>query len=217
MKIVIDNIEFPYDIGCKILKLRGGDSPFEELNDIWKDIVTPDFSEIGLLQNIEQRRIGLKYYGLEKLLNEVDPNLVDKQTIEKETTWVTKEGKLVTKKFKDTYSLYEVGGGKLKLGDWEKYYFVKCKDTSTDREYMIWVNLDSVGRVNNTGRWNDKKITPVQCIAWTITTNVPEGHIEKIVRQGDCILIKPKGRYKPLESNRHLSESEYRNLLVLES
>ena len=94
MKIVIDNVEFPYDIGCKILKLRGGDSPFEELNDIWKDIVTPDFSEIGLLQNMEQRRIGLKYYGLEKLLNEVDPNLVDKQTIEKETTWVS-EGKVV--------------------------------------------------------------------------------------------------------------------------
>lgn len=217
MKIVIDNVEFPYDIGCKILKLRGGDSPFEELNDIWKDIVTPDFSEIGLLQNIEQRRIGLKYYGLEKLLNEVDPNLVDKQTIEKKTTWVTKEGKLVTKKFKDTYSLYEVGGGKLKLGDWEKYYFVKCKDTSTDREYMIWVDIDSVGRVNNQSRWEGKMVTPVQCIAWTITTNVPEGHIEKIVRQGDCILIKPKGLYKPLENNRHLSESEYRNLLVLES
>jgi hypothetical protein len=54
-------------------------------------------------------------------------------------------------------------------------------------------------------------------IAWTITTNVPQGNIEDIIRQGDCILIKPQGKYEPLNRARHLTEVEYKTLISAES
>lgn len=61
------------------------------------------------------------------------------------------------------------------------------------------------------------KIFQIQCVAWTITTNVPENHIEEIYRQGDCILIKPKGKFEFMQGSRHLTEKEYKNLMVAES
>jgi hypothetical protein len=76
-----------------------------------------------------------------------------------------------------------------------------------------------VYNTNNENSWNFEvsKINALQCIAWTIQTNVPQGNIEKIIRQGDCILIKPKGKYTELNSPRHLTEQEYKTLLVAES
>jgi hypothetical protein len=47
-------------------------------------------------------------------------------------------------------------------------------------------------------------------------TNVNMGNIEKIIRQGDCILIKPYDA-NGIGSVRHLTEDEYRTLLVAES
>jgi hypothetical protein len=60
------------------------------------------------------------------------------------------------------------------------------------------------------------KIDAVQAIAWTIQTDVELGGIEKIVRQGDCVLIKKKPKAK-LGNVRHLTSEEYKTLLVLES
>jgi acyl-CoA synthetase (AMP-forming)/AMP-acid ligase II len=99
-------------------------------------------------------------------------------------------------------------------------HFVKCKDTSTNREYLIWVNANEVWRTNKTDNdysFEIKKVNATQAIAWTIQTNVPQGKIAKIIRQGDCILIKPKGKYEPLSTPRHLTEKEYKTLLVAES
>jgi hypothetical protein len=103
-------------------------------------------------------------------------------------------------------------------------YYVKCKDTSTDREYLIWVDLNSVWNVKcendkklNRWQFDIDKINAIDCIAWTIQTDIPQGNIEKIVRQGDCIMIKPKGKYETLNKERHLSKEEYLELLVAES
>jgi hypothetical protein len=99
---------------------------------------------------------------------------------------------------------------------------VKCKDTSTDREYFIWVDAQSVYRTNNPKQWLSsssnfsKEINPIQAIAWTIQTDIKEGGIEKIVRQGDCVLIKKK-KNSERGSVRHLTEKEYLKLLVAES
>jgi cytochrome c len=85
---------------------------------------------------------------------------------------------------------------------------------------MLWVDADSVARTNNKERWFSSdmrdKITPIQAIAWSFQTRVPKGAIEKIVRQGDCIVIKKKGNVEN-EAIRHLTEEEYRELLVAES
>ena len=110
---------------------------------------------------------------------------------------------------------------------WEKLddvHFVKCKDTSTDRDYFIWVDAQSVFQVNNDRKWLSSEedygaqINAIQAIAWTIQTNVPTENIEKIVRQGDCIMIKKKFPTDSIgDKLRHLTEVEYLSLLVAES
>lgn len=228
MKIIISNQEFGYDIGCRLLKLIHKVSPFQELDDIWEDIIPLTFKDISQLVNLEQRRIAFLHYGLERLVKEVKPELIDKKTIKKKTIWVNNKGEFVEKKFNDTYELFKVSGKYFddrKRQEWERepddVHFVKCKCTSTDREYMIWVDLRSVANTNGQG-WNYdiKKINAIQAIAWTIQTNIPEGNIEKIVRQGDCVLIKPTRYFSSdmvSDNVRHLTEKEYRKLLVSES
>jgi hypothetical protein len=224
MQIVINNTKFPYDLGCGLLKLKHETCPFEELADIWADIKPLSFKDIASLPNLEQRRVGILILGLERLVSEVNPKLISTKTLTKSTTWVTENGELVEHTFNDTYEFYEVSGEVFNKGleSWRKMensYYVKCKDTSTDREYLIWVEPQSVYRTNNANSWSFdiNKVNAIQCIAWTIQTNVPKGNIEKIIRQGDCILIKPKGKYEELNSPRHLTEQEYKTLLVAES
>ena len=228
MKIIIENIKFPFDIGCKLLKLKHTDCPkkFENtyIREIWDSIEPANFTEIARFENLEQRRVGVLCLGLERLLKEVNPTLIDRSTLTKQTTWINGKGELETINFNDTYELYEVEGALFNQGieDWRKMesvYFVKCKDTSTERDYLIWVDIKSVKSTNDISHWNknSRNVNAIDCIAWTIQTNIPEGNIEKIVRQGDCVLIKTKGKYEPLRWVRHLTANEYKTLLVAES
>lgn len=220
-KIVIENYKFDFDLGCRLLKLKyGNDCPFPELEDFWNDIKPCSFQEIAQFENLEERRIGIFCLGTERLLKEVNPILLNKETITKETTWINSKGELETKSFNDTYELYEVSADYFNQNikdSWRSMsncHFVKCKDTSTDREYMIWVDLDNVARANGL---RNSKITAIHAIAWTIQTNVETGNIEKILRQGDCIMVKVKDKSKPFVRTRHLTEEEYRTLIVAES
>jgi hypothetical protein len=222
MKIVIQNYEFDFDTGCRLLKLKSDVCPFEELSDFWEDIKPITFKEIAKFQNLEMRRVGVDILGLERLINEVNPTLISKETISKKTQWVGENGDTITHIFEDTYELFEVDGSYFSEGldSWRKMancHYVRCKDTSTDRTYLIWIDKSSVKNTNGIGYTDDRDINSIMAIAWTIQTNVPKGNIEKIIRQGDCILIKPKGKYKPLDRERHLTEEEYRTLLVSES
>lgn len=232
-KIVLENYKFDFDLGCRLLKLKyGNDCPFPELEDFWNDIVPCTFKEIAKFENLEERRVGVFCLGLERLIKEVNPKLLNKETIKKTTTWINSKGELETKEFDDTYELFEVSEKYFNEGfkSWQKFedsYFVKCKDTSTDREYMIWVELRDIASIklnsndnyiyfDSEGKWK-KSINSIQAIAWTIQTNVEKGNIEKIIRQGDCILIKPKNKSLESVPTRHLTEEEYRTLLVAES
>jgi len=229
MKIIIDNAKFDFNIGCKVLKAKYDICPtqFEEtLGDMWNDIVPITFQEISKeIKNIESRRVAIGSLGIENVIKQVNPKLVDKQTLSKQTTWINGEGVLETKKFKDTYELYMVVNEDLykdvENARWfsnENIYFVKCKCTSTNREYYIWVDKRSVQQTNrDKGSWIDKPINAIQAIAWTIQTNIEEGGIEKIVRQGDCILLKPFNDDSRMRGERHLTEEEYKTLLVAES
>jgi hypothetical protein len=231
MKIIIDNHKFDYDKGCRLLKLKYDKCPFSELNNIWDDIKPFTFKDIAKFENVEERRVGIGCLGLERLIKEVKPELLDKKTLKKSTSWVNEDGSIRNFKFKDTYELYKVKGNYFNegLSKWDNIadsYFVKCKDTSTDRDYFIWVDLREVYNTNanndndNIYHWNyrDTEVNAIQAIAWTIQTDIPKGYIEKIVRQGDCILIKPKNGYDSEERQiRHLTEKEYKELLVAES
>jgi hypothetical protein len=233
MKIIINNVSFDYNTGCRLLKLKYDECPDTiDLQDIWEDIVPMTFKEIATtLKNIEQRRVAIQCLGLERLTNEVEPVLINTRSIKKTAAWVNQEGELVTNKFTDTYELYKVKGEMINQGiegnRWEKLndvHFVKCKDTSTDRNYFIWVDAQSVYQVNSDRRLVSSNedfgsmINAVQAIAWTIQTNVPTENIEKIVRQGDCIMIKKKFPTDSIgDKLRHLTEVEYLSLLVAES
>ena len=233
MKIIINNVSFDYNTGCRLLKLKYDECPDTiDLQDIWEDIVPMTFKEIATtLKNIEQRRVAIQCLGLEKLTAEVEPVLINTKSIKKTTDWVNQEGEIVTKKFTDTYELYKVKGEMINQGiegnKWEKLndvHYVKCKDTSTDRDYLIWIDAQSVYSLNNNRKWlsNDEdygaQINAIQAIAWTIQTNVSTENIEKIVRQGDCIMIKKKFPTDSIgDKLRHLTEVEYLSLLVAES
>ena len=231
MKIVINNQQFDFNIGCRLLKLKHTDCPFEQLEDMWDDIIPYTFKEIATeIQNLEQRRIAIGCLGLDRMRDEINPKLVDKITFDKKTIWINEKGELENVEFKDTYKLYEVKGevwGANATG-WgnNSVHFVEFKDTSTDRNYFIWVDLMEVYKTNdksNRAWWStndmkeyEKSVTAIKAIAWTIQTNVEAGGIEKIVRQGDCVLIK-KNKKATINTTRHLTEKEYRELLVLES
>ena len=225
-KIVIDNVEFDFDNGCRLLKLKNGDEcPFPQLEDFWDDIEPLTFKEIARFENLEMRRIGINHLGLERLIESVKPTLVDTKTIKKTTSWVNEKGELETFDFDDTYELYKVSKDYFNEGldDWSgmrnDVYYVRCKDTSTDREYLIWVDIANVLRTNgkSSWSWNDEDLCAIESIAWTIQVDVKEGDIESILRQGDCILVKPKEGAEILNQARHLKKDEYLNLLVAES
>lgn len=224
-KIAIKNRRFGFDVGCRLLKLTYDKCPFEELEEFWDSIIPLTFADIAGMDNLEDRRVAMLCFGLERLVKEVNPTLADKTTLKKTTTWVNEKGETETISFEDTYELYTVSCEALNKGQqsWNKMQdvqFIKCKDTSTNRDYLIWIDNPSVAQTNKK-EWISStvihKINAIQAIAWTIMTNIPEGEIIKIVRQGDCILIKPKKEYKALEEPRHLTEKEYRKFLVLES
>ena len=229
-KLVLNNVAFDYDLGCKIARLKYGDVCPEVLSplaDFWNDIVPATFSDIAQLPNLEQRRIGIGALGLERLTSEVNPILLDSKTLNKSTTWVNENGELHTFNYDDTYELYQVKGEVFSQGlssgqTMADSFYVKCKDTSTDREYLIWIEPQSVFRTNRDNTWYErgkshKELNAIECVAWTITTNVPQGHIKDIIRQGDCILIEPQGKYEPLTTPRHLTQVEYETLIVAES
>lgn len=230
MNIVIDNRKFNYDLGCRLLKTKYKEEVFPGLEDVWEHIKPMTFEEIAkTISNIEERRIAINCLGIEQLAKEVNPQLIDEQIISKETYWVDENGDLIRKRFKDKYQLYKVDGSKWSEGvetqRWNvpnNVYFVKCKDTSTDREYFIWVDVVSVYRTNYNPSYTSssedygRKINATQAIAWTIQTDVQQGGIEKIVRQGDCVFIKKKENATNCIV-RHLTEKEYLKLLTAES
>lgn len=225
-KIIISNVPFPFDLGCKVLKLKEAECPFDELSDFWNDITPLTFKEIAMLENLEQRRVGIEHLGIDNIISEVNPILLDKTTLKKTTTWINELGVEETINFDDTYELYKVSNNVLlsqETSRWQQEtfsYYVKFKDTSTDREYLIWVDLRSVFNNNYVGWKNDveieKIVSAIDCIAWTITTNVAEGNIKRILRQGDCVLIEPK-KDRSFGEVRHITKEEYNTLLEVES
>ena len=140
-KLVLDNVSFDFDLGCKIARLKYNECPehFNAIQDIWEQIIPATFSDIAQLPNLEQRRIGIRALGLERLIAEVNPTLLNKTTLKKSNMWVNENGVLETFEFEDTYELYEVKGEVFSQGlkDHQQMgdcHYIRCKDTSTDRE-----------------------------------------------------------------------------------
>lgn len=226
MKVIISNTEFEFTIGCKILRLKYQECPSPELQEIWDGIPLATLPEIAAIPDIYQRRVAMNCMGIERLIQSVQPRLVNRKSITKKTMYTDQSGQLIQKEFTDTYELYEVDSGNFNppsLWEFERrfgnMYFVKFRDTSTGKENVIWVSPESIYETNRNKKRRYRSIrdiNAVQAIAWTITTDVPVGGIEKIVRQGDCILVKQRN-HTPRGIFRHLTAKEYRTFLSAES
>ncbi len=241
MKIIIENCEFPPGIGMSILKAKYGVCRFKALEDLWDSIPDLTFSSIVTdLRDVDSRRIAFRHLGVQRMLKEVDPVLVSREKISKKTVWVGRDGSLESREYEDAYELYNVDirrfvagmenfreeiGMRLALPE---LYFVKCRDTSTGREYVIWVDIRGIymtnlppGKRNNVSRMSSDRIVnainPIQAIAWTIITDIEAGGIEAILRQGDCVLLRAKPGAKRTAVTRNLTEAEYRSLMTYES
>lgn len=200
--VIINNIEFEQNLGKRILKTLG------EYED--ETIEKIDFKTCATIENLEQRRVAMNALGIDEIIKNVDSKLIDEQVLKKTTTWIDPEGKKHKKIYEDKYSLFEIedssvlGFKKRWDGKSTNLKYVLFKDTSTDRKYLIWVDSNI----------NDA----IEAIAWTITTDIREGNIEKIIRQGDCIFLKEKDTKENLMwAYRHLTKEEYINYLKIES
>jgi len=207
-KLIISNREFDFEIGCKILKLKYQNQPcpIDYLNDFWNDIQPATFSDIALIQNVESRRIAFSLLGTDNLLKHIDLILVDKQDINRKNKWKVGD-EYIHYHTIETYYLYALSSEaieKLGLASWLQYNIkiLKFKDTSTDREYILWTNTHS----------NDA----IAAIADSFKIRAKHGNIEKIIRQGDCLLVKLI-EPEQFTFERSLTKEEYINLVVNES
>ncbi len=241
-RVVINGQSFPGETGLRILKLRNETCPFPQWQEAWEALTPLTFKEIAsLIRDVDRRHTAISFLGIERLLEEVESKMIKSETLEKVTTWVDANGALQERRFSDTYSLHRVRWTSL-FGDlteetnrllnshWNKprnHHFVKCRCTSTGKEYILWVDLRQVHRTNHPdvtrqelddiGHWQiERLVDPIEAIAWTFTTQLAKGSIEAIIRQGDCILMRPVIN-PSMEGTRHLTGEEYRNLLRSES
>lgn len=242
VRVVINGFSFPGETGLRILKLRNETCPFPEWQEAWEVLASLTFREITeRIKDIERRRIAISFLGMERMMAQVESKKISEETIEKLTTWVDTNGQLEEHRYSDTYSLHRVSwktlygnlsGETLRRLNQNQLqtmnqHFVKCNCTSTGNDYLIWVDLRQVYQTNHPEedheklqrislRRIEKMVDPIEAIAWTFETQLAKGSIEAIIRQGDCILMRPS--IDPiLKQKRHLTGEEYRTLLRSES
>lgn len=234
-KIMVDNSRFEFDLGIKILRAKYktydafkesayiSKEALAQVKTSWETVGDVTVMEALSIGNLEARRICFRYIGVQTIFKELNPELADKQTIKKATK-VNKEGKLEA--FEDTYELFKVKGDSLRKGSAENtwravsdFFILKCSCTSTGREYLIYIqDIWSTQRFRLSGSANIAAGKPdaIEAVAWTIQVEVPEEYVDKIVRAGDCIMVKPKADYKKC-TMRHISKKEYLEKVVAES
>jgi len=174
----------------------------------------------------------LRALGVNGLLRDRTPELIHQETLYKMIRFVGPEGNLDTMWIHDTYRLLRIVMEDVRVRDIRDrpienltLYYVEFNDTSTGKLYRMCVDMRiplSVKLNRDMVELNPgehlESMNAVDAIASSITTHVREGEIGKIIRQGDCILIKPlKSSENPVDFSRHLRGDEYRRLLVWES
>ncbi len=193
---------------------------FETVEKEWDSIKDITASEAFALDNIEQRRTYFDILGVEKLMEELKPTLVDSETIVRENTVYDNDGNSKVETLTDTYELYKIDKSllfkDLNMKDWSAKrhdndcYAVKCKDASTDRTYWIYVP-ESIG----------EKGSAIEAIAWTYT--VPNNtNISAIHRQGEVIISEHSKNtedvmFKSWTTVSHIEREHYMNLVKSQS
>lgn len=193
---------------------------FENMvKEMWDSIDKYTVQDAFAQSNTEIRRVYFDCLGVNRLMAELQPKLMDSQVIKKKRTrWDAKNDPYVYE-FEDLYELYQLDGDKLFPADqWRRsanpVFAVRCKCTTTQREYWLYVPTEAA-----TGeRWwrEDAKYTydAIRAIAWTIRLDVDNP--EKIYRQGDIIVTKLSEKSKTVPAY-HLNKDQYLQLMYSET
>jgi hypothetical protein len=187
----------------------------EFVEEVWDSIVPLTVQQAFQEMNLEKRRVMFDCIGVSKLFKELNPDLLDKQTITKTRTRWGQNRQPYVYQYEDTYELYKIDGKKLFTVEsewWEpiSVYAVRCWCTTTGREYWIYVPEDvSVG-----GRWSPKTPDAIRAIAWTIRIDV--SHPKRIFRQGDIIIVEESDESETVPLY-HLNKEQYLQLMFSET
>ena len=205
-----DHKEFKKEIATEYPHLS--DSPdfvnfLDLIKEEWGNYDKLNVADAFSVENIEQRRVIFNTIGVENIMRDIDPEVIDKQTIIRSNTVFDYDGNSKVETLEDIYTLYKIEASKLfdvsKLPSWRRtndVFVVKCKDASTEREYWIYVP-------NQAAENKDA----IEAIAWTYSLK-NELYTEEIYRQGEVIISKhgngkaPKVGWMP---NYHMTKEEY--------
>lgn len=192
---------------------------FESMKDfgdhcasVWKDIKVATAQDGFAQENLEVRRLYFKAIGIEKMFQELDPELVNEETIVfNNAVWNESDNSMDVKIIHDKYELYKIKGDKLfpeEKSDWRRanadIYAVRCWCTTTGREYWIYVP-----------RFVGERKDAIEAIAWTFQLNISDP--EALYRQGDIIIAKAGPDSKELTRPYHIEKDMYLKLLKAQS
>lgn len=182
-------------------------SPFaitkEEITETWNRVKPMTAKEaLTRYPNMEQRMIALRYIGAEGMIKELNAELLDEKTITKkqeETVFLGegqpdhkkhKDASLWTKRIKeydDTYKLYRIHTDEINSEDsgranieFEYIYICGMKDTSTDREYYIFVDPEVV----------EEEKDAIKAIASTLRVVDEEGNLSSPLSKEDYFALR---------------------------
>jgi len=120
--------------------------------------------------------------------------------------------------YKDTYELLVCDGKDLGLRG--EVYYITFLCPSTGKRYYLYIP-PYICRDYRTDKYNPK-ITAIDCIAWTLKTDVIKEAVDYFIRQGDVVIAKIKDIYLNddriyLTTPRSLTKEEYLNKIKYES
>lgn len=187
------------------------------VKEIWDSIEPVTVKEALTESNTEIRRTYFDCIGVQKLFKELNPDMIDRQVIEKKRHRWDDNNTEELHTFKDVYELYHIDGFKLfDKNRWgqspEPVYAVRCWCTTTDREYWLYVPITAaLGE-----RWEQTypNADAIRAIAWTIMLDVTNP--ELLCRQGDIIVAKLSANSETT-SPYHISKETYLNLMYSET
>lgn len=178
MKTIKLNPDFTWDyVRWYYLDLQTDEPEYLQLVDecekLWHDENCKPWTakEIFALDNQEQKYLLFSMIGADKIEEEMQPTLIDRQVLNKTQYRYDVKNKGVhklTERFKredlteeevtyeDIYELYKFDKSKLNTNN--DVFYVRCKDTSTDRVYYLYVD----------GKDERCNSDAVSAIAWTM-------------------------------------------------
>lgn len=178
--------------------------------EFWNTIEPFDVKTAFTITDTEKKKIYFHCLQPERIFKNIQSTLLSTETITKTKTDGTT--------YEDTYELFVCDGKDLGLRG--KVYYITFLCPSTGKRYYLYIpNYICEG-------WRlqgyDSKITAIDCIAWTLKTDVMREAVDYFVRQGDVPIAKIKDEYLNnsniyLTTMRSLTKDEYLNKLKYET